>query len=116
MRVTISEPKVEQAGNVKIVTFTGSRIRDDMDNFVASDLTGQTDDPYATHLLLDFSNVESISSLELATLVNLHKRTEACGGRLTLFNLSAEVFDVFTITRLHRLLEICRGPATPAPV
>ena len=108
MSLTNSRLKLEQVGNVKIVTFTGGRIRDDLDTFVPGDL-------YA-HLLLDFSNIESISSLELAALIHLHKGTKARGCRMTLFNLSAEVFEVFAITRLHRMFQICREPMAPAPV
>ncbi len=109
-----SSPKVEQTGNVKIITFTGNRIRDDIDNMLSTELAGQTDQLGTSHLLLDFTNVESISSLELATLINLHKRMKASGGRLTLFNLSLQVFEVFTITRLQSLFGICREETTLA--
>ena len=109
MSLTNIAPKVEQAGNVKIVTFAGSRIRDDLDHFVPDDL-------YADHLLLDFRHVQSISSLELAALIHLHKGTQARGGRLTLFNLNAQVFEVFEITRLHGMFQICREQMVPAQV
>jgi anti-anti-sigma factor len=106
--------KVELTGNVKIITFTGSRIRRDIENAIAQELEGQTDELGESHLLLDFSNVESISSVELGTLITLHKSMKASGGRLTLFNLSAAVFEVFTVTRLQTLLGICRedSPST----
>lgn len=111
MAPTPRHTKVEQAGNVKIISFTGSRIRD-LENMLAGELDGHTDDVGDCHLLLDFSNVGYIGSLELGTLIALHKRITAGGGRLTLFNLSANVFEVFTVTRLQTLLEICReGPA-----
>jgi anti-sigma B factor antagonist len=103
-----SPPKVEQSGNVKIITFTGARIRDAMENMIAKELEGRTEGLGECHLLLDFTKVASIGSAELGTLVTLHKRLQASGGRLTLFNLNAHVSEVFTVTRLQTLLGISR--------
>lgn len=97
--------KLERNGNVTIITLGGKR---DADNVLARQLEGYTERLGECHLLLDFTNVEYLSSVELATLVNLHKKVEAEGGRLTLFNLSPHVFETFAITRLHTLLGICR--------
>ena len=108
-------PKVEQSGNVKIITFTGDKVRD-VENVLARELDGNTEGIGGCHLLLDFSNVEYITSLELGTLIMLHKRVVTSGGRLTLFNLSAQVYEVFTVTRLQTLLSVCREKRdTPLP-
>jgi len=101
-------PKIEQAGNVRILTFAADRIRDDIETMIADDLKGRSGDLSETHVLLDFTNVEFISSLELATLINLHRRVKTAGGRLSLFNLSPSVFEVFAVTRLEQLFSICR--------
>jgi anti-sigma B factor antagonist len=58
--------------------------------------------------LLDFTNVDLLNSNELGTLITLHKQVEATGGRLTLFNLSAQILSLFTITRLDTYLTICK--------
>ena len=104
---TRSPPKVEQRGGVKVITFTAGQVRD-VENVIATDLEGLTDDLGKCHLLLDFTNVEYITSVELGTLIGLHKQMQACGGRLTLFNLNLQVFEVFTVTRLDKLIGICR--------
>ena len=70
----------------------------------------------ASHLLLDFTNVEYLSSVELGTLITLHKRVKAFGGRLTLFNLNAQVYEVFTVTHLQTVLGICREENAVAKV
>jgi anti-sigma B factor antagonist len=109
-------PKVEQSGNVKIITFTDGKVRD-VENVLARELEGLTDDLGAGHLLLDFTNVEYLTSVELGTLIGLNKRMKAGGGRLTLFNLNPQVFEVFTVTHLQTLLAICRedqGSSEPA--
>jgi hypothetical protein len=95
-------PKVEDGGNVRI----------------AQELDGHTDGLAGCHLLLDFTNVEALGSEELGTLIRLHKKLAADGGRLTLFNLTALVYEVLTISRLHTLLGICRErpvPTSPSP-
>jgi anti-anti-sigma factor len=99
--------KTERIGNVKIITFTAGQLRD-VDNVIATELGGLTDELGECHLLLDFTNVDFITSVELGTLVSLHKKMKASGGRLTLFNLNLQVFEVFTVTRLETLLGICR--------
>jgi anti-anti-sigma factor len=105
-------PKVEKSGNVKIITFTGDEVRD-VENVLAKELKGHMEDLRECHLLLDFTNVEYLSSVELGTLIALHKRMKASGGRLTLFNLNAQVYEVFTVTRLQTLLGICREEVPP---
>ncbi len=107
-------PKVERSGNVTVITFTGRTSRR-MGNMLANELDGHTDGLSKCHLLLDFTNVESLGSVEIGSLITLHKKMAASGGRLTLFNLKAEVYEVFTITKLHTLLGICREDLESPP-
>src|SRR5947209_1672234 len=100
-------PKVEQSGNVRIITFTAGKFRD-VENVIAGELEGRTDALGGCHVLLDFTNVERISSAELGSLITLHKKMKASGGRLTMFNMKAEIYEVFTVTRLQTLMGICR--------
>jgi anti-anti-sigma factor len=100
--------KVEQSHRLRIITFAASKFRD-VEDMLGKALAGQTDGIEGYHLLLDFTNVESISSVELGTLLLLHKRMQASEGRLTLFNLSPQIYEVFTVTRLHTIFGICTG-------
>ena len=106
-------PKMEQSGNVRVITFTDDDVRD-VENMIGRELDGLTDGLGETHLLLDFTNVEYLNSLELGTLLTLHRRMKAAGGRLTLFNLNAQVYEIVTISHLQTVLGICReGRASP---
>jgi anti-sigma B factor antagonist len=108
-----SSPKVEQSDNVRVITFTADKVRD-VENMLARELEGRTARLGACHLLLDFTNVEYLNSLELGTLLTLHRRMKAAGGRLTLFNLNAQVYEIVTISHLQTVLGICReGRASP---
>jgi anti-anti-sigma regulatory factor len=102
-------PRVEQRGNVKIITLTRDTVRD-IENVLAGELEGPTKE-VGGHLLLDFTNVECLSSVELETLITLQRKLKASGGRLTVFNLSAQVFEVFAVARLQTYLGICREEA-----
>jgi anti-anti-sigma factor len=57
-------------------------------------------------LILDFQNVEFMSSAFLGLLVRVHKRVIEAGGRLQLYNLDPRIRKVFEITRLTKIFEI----------
>jgi anti-sigma B factor antagonist len=99
---------VERSGDVTIFTFSDLMARDEGD-MLAKELDGHTDDLAGRHLLLNFAHVRCIYSVEIGTLITLHKRLQAAGGRLTLFGVGAEVREVLVLMRLDRYLEICRG-------
>ncbi|HEV3439455.1 MAG TPA: STAS domain-containing protein [Gemmata sp.] len=106
MPTSHTSPKIEQGGNITILTFTDD-MRDGQ-NVLARELGDFSTESGDHHLLLNFINVKYLNSVELGTLINLHKRLQSAGGRLTLFNLNAQVFQIFTTTRLDTLLTICR--------
>jgi anti-anti-sigma factor len=65
----------------------------------------------ATHfrgkrLVVDFREVDLMPSASLGKLVRLNKTVAAAGGRLVLTNLSSNLFNVFQITGLDRVLDI----------
>jgi anti-anti-sigma factor len=104
-------PKVEQSGNVRVITFTNEEVHD-AENVIARELKGCTVGLGRSHLMLDFTNVKRLSSVELGTLLTLHKRVKASGGRLSLFNLNPRVYEVVTTTHAQAHLEICREGTT----
>lgn len=60
----------------------------------------------AKNILLDFSEVEFISSSAIRTIVALKKKLDACGGELALTNLSDTVNEVFDMTGLLSILTV----------
>jgi anti-anti-sigma factor len=57
-------------------------------------------------LLLNFSEVEFLSSSFLGTLVKVHKRMQEQNGVLTLINIAPKILKVFKITQLNKILNI----------
>jgi anti-anti-sigma factor len=101
------------AEDATVVRFTGARVSlDDNTIYLARDsLFAIAAEQNRSPLLLDFGNVHSVSSAALGTLVALHRGLLAAGRRLTFRNLNPEVYEVFAVTRLDRLLDL--RPAEP---
>ena len=57
-------------------------------------------------LLLNFGNVQYLSSAALGKLINLKKRVGAAGGKVKLCCIHPELKVVFKITRLDNVFEI----------
>ena len=57
-------------------------------------------------LLLNFRNVEYMSSAVLGMLVTLNKKVQAAGGKLVLCNIDPQIREVFEITKLDKLFVI----------
>lgn len=60
-------------------------------------------------LVLDFSNVELITSTALDALVRLHLRLRDSGGGLAVRDLSDNVYEVFEVSRLVNLFDVRRA-------
>jgi anti-sigma B factor antagonist len=56
--------------------------------------------------VLDFSNVEHLSSSALGMLITLNSRLQDRSGGLCLAHVAAGIGEVFRITRLDRVLHI----------
>ena len=65
-------------------------------------------------LLLNFVNVEFLSSSALGMLVTLHNKVKAAGGKLTLCSIRPDIFEVFLLTNLNKLLDIFDGEEADA--
>lgn len=57
-------------------------------------------------LLLDFSELEYISSAGLRVLLNMHKKMEKAEGRMTVTGVNEEVREVFVITGFSEILNM----------
>lgn len=103
-----SSPQFEQRGALTIITLVDSGELRDGEESLTRLLSAHAIELAERHLVLDFTRVAWISSTELGTLILLHKRMAAHGGRLTLVNLRDEIYEVFRVTRLDSFLDIRR--------
>ena len=62
-------------------------------------------------VLINMDNVRFLSSSAINKLIVLERRITSNGGDLKLSNLSPEVEEVFNITQLHSVFDICANEA-----
>jgi anti-sigma B factor antagonist len=57
-------------------------------------------------LVLNFSNVQSLSSAMLGLLLTIHKRMREQSGDMEIWNLNKNIIKVFEITQLTKIFNI----------
>jgi anti-sigma B factor antagonist len=71
-------------------------------------LISEADSP---KMVIDFVNVSNMSSSALGMLITVHKRVREASGQLRLCNIQDTIQEVFRITRLNEIFNICSSRA-----
>jgi anti-sigma B factor antagonist len=99
--------EVEDKGDVTVVRFTVKKILDEQNiQVIGEQLFGLVDELGRRKLVLDFGNVTYLSSAALGKLITLSKKLHAAGGKLILCNVAPQVYEVFRLGKLTKLLNI----------
>jgi anti-sigma B factor antagonist len=99
--------RVEQIGDITVVHFLDKRILDEPTiQAIAEQLFSLVEADGRRKLLLNFVNVEYMSSAALGKLINLHKKLAALKGKLAMCNVIAQIYEVFAITKLDKIFKI----------
>jgi len=99
--------EIEQIGDVTVVNFVDRKILDEQNiQIIGDQLFSLVDNDGLRKLLLNFGNVEYLSSAALGKLITLQKKLQAVGGRLVLCNIDPQIYEVFEITRLDKFFNI----------
>ena len=101
---------VTRQGKVIVVQLTDRKILDEMNIMqIGDDLNGLVAESETPRLVIDFSQVEHMSSSALGMLITLHKRIREKDGQLRLCCIQPSIYEVFVITRLNEIFQICRN-------
>lgn len=107
MSETIPPLSVVQQKDIRIVEFTNNKILDEANIAdIGATLNALIDEGPNPKLLLDFSNVDHLSSAALGMLINVNNRIKQNNGSLRLCNIKAQILEVFVITNLNKLFRI----------
>ena len=107
MADTIPPLSVKEEKGIRIVEFTHSKILDEANiSAIQETLNALVDENENPRLLLDFANVEHLSSAALGTLINVNNRILRKNGQLRLANIKPQIHEVFVITKLNKLFKI----------
>ena len=98
---------VTDQGDVAVVNFLDKKILDEANiQQIGDQLFALVEKDGRKKILLNFGNVEFLSSAALGKLITLHKKVHEAKGRLKLCMIRPELFEVFKITQLNKLFEI----------
>src|SRR3954451_4693866 len=101
--------EVEHIGDVTVVNFVDRKILDEQNiQVIGEQLFGLVDEQGLKKILLNFSNVEYLSSAALGKLITLNKKLQTAGGKLILCNIDSQIYEVFEITKLDRFFKIIK--------
>lgn len=105
---------IQERGDVVMVTFTQTRILDENTiRAIGSEFAKLTLEAAADHkLLLNFAGVDFMSSAMLGQIVRLNKQCKNDNIQLKLCSICPQVLEVFTITKLDKLISITPDETT----
>jgi len=99
--------EVENIGDVTVVCLTDRKILVEQSiQVIGEQLLNLVNESGRKKLLLNFRNVEYMSSAVLGMLVTLNKKVLAAGGKLVLCGIDPQIREVFEITKLDKLFVI----------
>ena len=99
--------EVEHIGDVTVVNFVDKKILDEQNiQIIGEQLFDLVDNQGKKKLLLNFGNVEFLSSAALGKLITLNKKVQTSGGKLVMCKIAREIHEVFEITKLDKFFNI----------
>ncbi len=101
---------VTEDNGIRIVRFADRKILEECTiSEIGDELARLVESVEGIKLLLSFENVDHLSSAALGMLITLNQKVGERNGRLILADIQANIFQVFRITRLNKLFEICES-------
>jgi anti-sigma B factor antagonist len=93
--------------DVKVIDFVDSKILDEANIAeIGQHLKGLVEARERPKILLDFNNVDHLSSAALGMLINVNNRVKEQNGQLRLAGIKPQIMEVFEITKLNKLFRI----------
>ena len=99
---------VDYIGKATIIRFTDEKILEEKDIQALQDsiLPMIESASGGINLILDFGNVQYLSSAVLGLLIRISKRIYEHDGRLRLCNINPKIYEIFKITRLTKSFDM----------
>ncbi|MFM7150478.1 MAG: STAS domain-containing protein [Gemmataceae bacterium] len=96
----------EPAGNVTVVRFTTSHLRDERIILTVMESLEKMVETGKTNLLIDFTGIEAFASFAIGKLIRFNERMKPPVGRLAFCNLTPNVQEIIKIMNLGRMFSI----------
>ena len=102
-----SRINVREENDITHVSFVDRNILEEANiQQIGDEISGIVDRSGNPKILIDFSEVEHLSSAALGTLITINNKIRQKGGQLRLTNIDPQIYEVFVITKLNKLFQI----------
>jgi len=102
-----SRLRISKIDEITQVEFIDRNILDEANIQAISDEVSEIIEQAATpQLLINFANVDHLSSAALGALITINNKINEKNGKLRLANIDPQIYEVFVITRLNKLFSI----------
>lgn len=98
---------IEEVGAVTVARFIDKKILDENNiQIIGNQLFGLVDEDHRMKIVLDFTNVDYLSSAALGKLIQMDKKVKTAKGKLRLCCIRPEIMEVFRLTNLTKIFDI----------
>lgn len=112
MSTPTSRLRIRKENDITIIEFVDRNILDEANIAQISDeICTVVEAEPQPRVLISFANVDHLSSAALGALITIHNNISNRDGQLRLADINDQIIEVFKITRLDHLFQIC--PGTP---
>ena len=100
---------IQHIDHAIVLTFSDRQILEEKNiRTLQESIVAVIDECEGIHLVLDFCNVEFLSSAVLGLLIRISKRVHEDNGQIRLCHISPKIYEVFKITQLTKVFDIYR--------
>lgn len=98
---------VQEEGQITRIKFLDRNILEEANiQQIGDEISSLIEHQNNPKLLINFENVEHLSSAALGTLITINNKVRQKGGQLRLSNIDSQIYEVFVITKLNKLFQI----------
>ena len=102
-----SHLRIKRAEGIALVEFADRKILEEISiQEIGEELSQLVEAEPGIQLLLNFKNVDHLSSAALGMLITLNRKVQGQSGELKLSDINKQIFEVFKITKLNRVFDI----------
>lgn len=102
-----SRLRIYNEGDVVQVRFVDRNILDEANiQRIGEEIVSVIEQRDRPKLLINFENVDHLSSAALGTLITINNKVRARAGQLRLAEIDPQIYEVFVITKLNKLFDI----------
>jgi anti-sigma B factor antagonist len=108
MTSATSRLRVTEEKGITRIEFVDRNILDEANiQQIGAEITRIVDAKVDPRVLISFEHVDHLSSAALGTLITINNRIKSKDGQLRLSNIDPQIYEIFVITKLNRVFQIC---------